>query len=179
MEQEIITGHEGVEVGLKIDGVNRGYFKDYYTKHEYQTPWEVYGLRINGINIPYTASGVTGKNGSEILIELNTMTFKSDSESYGTVSTNSLAVVKNTTYTTNGNTLTLSDGRKVTANTSKVDNHKTIFDGWSSTSGTVTSAITITAKFSAQKVEPAYIDLNYNVDGARKTTRNRRSRSRS
>ena len=171
MELEKLRGIEGVEVGLKIGGVDKGYIKDYYTKHEYQTTWEVYGLRINGVNIPYTASGILGEKATEIVIVLNTMTFTADSSAYGTVSQNKLLVLKNTTYTTSGKTLTLSDGRKVTANIADIDNLRTIFDGWSSTSGTVTSPTTVTAKFSAKPLEPEYIDLNFDVNGTRYTKR--------
>lgn len=147
-ERGILSGYEGVEVGLKIGGVDKGYVKDYYVKHGYETTWEIYGLRFNGTNIPYTASGKSDKDGIEILLELNTITFTAHSAACGTVSTSILTVLKNTTYTTSGNILTLSDGRKVTANIREIENLNASFDGWSSTSGTITSPTIITAMFS-------------------------------
>ena len=69
-----------------------------------------------------------------------------NNSSYGSVSSSSLYVLKNSTYVTSGSTLTLSDGRTVTATKKDATGYTTTFSNWSPTSGTITSASTVTAK---------------------------------
>ena len=78
-------------------------------------------------------------------VTIRKLTVSSNSTTMGTVSPTTLYVINGVTYSTSSNVLTLSDGRTVTA-TAKTGYH---FDSWSSTSGTISAATTITATFAA------------------------------
>ena len=77
-----------------------------------------------------------------------TYTFTSSNASYGTVDKSSVSVAYDSTYSVSGNVFTFSDGQKVTATATAKTGYTTTFGSWSSTSGTVKGAATITANFS-------------------------------
>ncbi len=64
---------------------------------------------------------------------------------YGATNRTSTSVASGTTFTSSGNTLTFSDGRTIVATPKTVIGYTTSCSGWTPTSGTVTSNITITA----------------------------------
>ena len=78
-------------------------------------------------------------------VTIRKLTVSSNSTTMGTVSPTTLYVINGVTYSTSSNVLTLSDGRTVTT-TAKTGYH---FDSWSSTSGTISAAKSITATFAA------------------------------
>ena len=139
--------NDRIYVGLRVDGVDKGYVEDYYTKHNYGTKWEVYGLKIDGVSVAYTASGTVGTGAVNIKVEFYTMTINVNNTSYGSVSSSELIIPKGNTYSTSGSTLTISDGRKVTATVKDATGYTTKFSSWSPTSGTVNAKTTVTANF--------------------------------
>ena len=139
--------NDRIYVGLRVGGVDKGYVEDYYTKHNYGTKWEVYGLKIDGVSVAYTASGTVGTSSVNIKVELYTMTIKVNNTNYGSVSSSELIIPKGKTYSTSGSTLTISDGRKVTASVKNATGYTTKFSSWSPTSGTVNAKTTVTATF--------------------------------
>ena len=139
--------NDRIYVGLRVGGVDKGYVEDYYTKHNYGTKWEVYGLKIDGVSVAYTASGTVGTSSVNIKVECFTMTINVNNTSYGSVSSSELIIPKGKTYSTSGSTLTISDGRKVTATVKNATGYTTKFSSWSPTSGTVNAKTTVTATF--------------------------------
>ena len=158
------SGYNGrIKAGLKIGGVDRGYCGDYHTSFDYGTSWEIYGLQLDGVNVAYTSKGTLGASNLSLMVYFYTMSFIADSSTYGSVSVSSLIVPKNsTTYSTSGATLTLSDGRKVTASTKSVAGYTSTFNSWSSTSGTITAATSITAKFTGTLIT---YSISYTLNG--------------
>ena len=159
-------GHDQVLVGLKVDGIDLGYIKDWSGTQGYGTTWEIYGLKIDGINIAYTRSGTLGDGNQEILVQLSTLTVNRNNTSYGTVSKSSIIVVNGTTYTTSGSTLTLSDGRTITASPSTAVGYTTIVSGWSPASGTINSSTTVTTNYT-RTVNNYMLDMNFLVNGTK------------
>ena len=152
---EYIHGYnQRVYIGLKVGGVDKGYVDDYNTIHAFGTEWEIYGLRIDGININYTAKGKVGDynttlNGKTfIIVDLNNINISVNNSNYGSVSKNNVLILKGNTFTTNGNTLTLQDGRTVTANIKNDIGQTTTFIGWTPSNGTVNEPTSIVANFS-------------------------------
>jgi len=160
--------YEGIKVGLKVGGTDLGYVSQYLEPHKLATTWQIYGLQLNGTNITYTQSGTIPADGTQVVynetlnkwiykitLEFNTMTFRIaevesvDNAIPGTLSATSYIVQKNTTFSTSGTTLTLSDRRTVVATA----NNGWTFKNWSPASGTVTSATTVTATF-ADETKP-------------------------
>ena len=160
------NGHDSVLVGLNVDGVDLGYVKDWSEIQNYGTTWEIYGLKIDGTDIAYTRSGTMGEANQEILVQLATLTVNTNNTSYGTVSKPSLIVVNGTTYTTSGSTLTLSDGRTVTASPSTAAGYTTTISGWSPASGTINSPTTVTTYFT-RTVNNYMLDMNFLVNGTK------------
>ena len=80
-------------------------------------------------------------------INTYTLTIAVDPSGYGSVSTTSMIVNWGTTYSTSGTTLTVGSTEITASPTSSTAQYSYAFSSWSSTSGTITSAITITAKF--------------------------------
>ncbi len=151
---EYIHGYnQRVYIGLKVDGVDKGYVDDYNTEHLFGTDWEVYGLRIDGVNINYTAKGKVGDynntlNGKTfIIVDLNNMNISVNNSNYGSVSKNNMLILKGNTFTTNGTTLTLQDGRTVTASVKNDVGQITTFMGWTPSNGTVNEPTSIVANF--------------------------------
>lgn len=85
-----------------------------------------------------------------------TVGFRPNDGNLGSVSQSSITVASGTTYTTSGNKLTIA-GTTITA-TAKTG---CVFTGWSSTSGTVTSPMTIQANFAKQYT----YTVTYNANG--------------
>ena len=137
-----------LQAGLKIGGVDKGYNTDYYTEHPYGTTWEIYGLKLNGTNVSYSKSGTIGASLTSVNVKVNTLSISVNDSSYGSVSSSSLYVLPETTYKTSGNTLTLSDGRTITASVTNATGYTTSFSSWSPASGTINSATSVTANFS-------------------------------
>ena len=160
------SGYNGrIYVRLKVAGVDKGYVQDFGGSYNYGTKWEIYGLKLDGTTISYTASGTLGAENLSLMRYFYTLTLGVNNGDYGSVSPTSLIVPNNnTTYSTSGATLTLKDGRKVTATAKSATGYTTTFTSWSSTSGTITGATTVNANFT-RTINNYYIDLNLNVDG--------------
>ena len=158
------SGYQGrIKAGLKIGGVDKGYVADYGGSSNYGTSWEIYGLQLDGVNVAYTQKGTLGASNLNLLVYFYTISFKADSATYGSVSASSVIVPKNnTTYSTSDKTFKLSDGRTVTASTKSVTGYTSNFTGWSSTTGTITAATSITAKFSGTLIT---YTIGYTLNG--------------
>ena len=151
-----------VTVGFKVGGVDKGYIQDYYTQHTYGTTWEIYGLKLDGEAVAYTASGTLGAQNTGVYVNLNTVNFVANNSSYGTVSVANRLVVKGTNYTTSGATVTLAGGRTITATKTDAAGYTTTFSNWTPASGTVNAATTITANFT--RTANKYT-ISYNANG--------------
>ena len=154
-----------IQTKLKIGGVDLGYQTDYCQKKDYGTAWEITGLKIDGVEVAYTAKGTLGADTLDLRIYFYTIALGVNNAEYGSISPTELIVPNNnTTYTTNGAKLTLSDGRSATATVKNITGYTTTFASWSSASGTITTKTTITANFN-RTINNYYVDLNMNVDG--------------
>ena len=96
-----------------------------------------------------------------------TVTIGVNNTSYGSINTSSLTIKHGTTYSVSGNVLTFSDGQKVTATATAKTGYTTKFGSWSSTSGTVKGAASISASFSRTANQYSII---YNCNGGTPTT---------
>ena len=76
-----------------------------------------------------------------------TITISRNNTSYGTVSTSSVTLDYGNTYSVDSNKLSFTNGTTVTATATSATGYTTNFSSWDSTSGTITSAKTITASF--------------------------------
>ena len=159
-----------ITVGLKVGGVNKGYVQDYYQQHTYGTTWEIYGAKLDGVQVAYTASGTVGAANTSINPDFNTIAFKSNNTSYGTVSSSELLIVKGRTFSTSGTTLTLQDGRKVTATVKNATGYTTKLSSWSPASGTVNAATTVTANFS-RTINSYTVTYNFSENGGQSATK--------
>ena len=138
-----------IKVNLTVGGSNKGYISDYWTTHPYGTSWSINGLQIDGVNLSYTASGTVGASTTYIPINFYTLTIARNNTSYGTTSASSVIVRDGTSYWTSGATLTLGDGRKVTASPTAATGYSTSFSSWSPSSAMISGgARTVTANFS-------------------------------
>lgn len=137
---------DGLKAGIKLNGVDKGYTSALYEQIPYGSSWEIYSLELNGTIVSYSESGTMGE-GITKNIGVNTLNIGVNNSSYGSVSASLLYVLPNTTYTTNSNTLSLSDGRTITANKIDVNGYTTTFSNWSPSSGTINSMTSITANF--------------------------------
>jgi len=153
VDGEIYDNRENnIRVKLKVDGADEGLSSHYSQRKPYGAEWEVIEIRVNdGSIIPYHMNGKVGATTETIWINLNTITFTvspniDPPNSYGTVSKDRYLVLENTRFTTNGNEFIINDGssRKVTATPIA---GRTLFNRWSSESGTITGPRTIIAKF--------------------------------
>lgn len=142
-------GGSRVKVNLTVGGSNKGYVSDYYTTHPYGTSWSINGLQIDGVTLSYTASGTVGASTTYIPINFYTLTIARNNTSYGTTSASSVIVRDGTSYWTSGATLTLGDGRKVTASPTAATGYSTSFSSWSPSRAMISGgARTVTANFS-------------------------------
>ena len=138
-----------IKVNLTVGGSNKGYISDYWTVHPYGTSWSINGLQIDGVNLSYTASGTVGASTTYIPINFYTLTIARNNTSYGTTSASSVIVKDGTSYWTSGATLTLGDGRTVTASPTAATGYSTSFSSWSPSSAMISGgARTVTANFS-------------------------------
>ena len=138
-----------IKVNLTVGGSNKGYISDYWTVHPYGTSWSINGLQIDGVTLSYTASGTVGASTTYIPINFYTLTIARNNTSYGTTSASSVIVKDGTSYWTSGATLTLGDGRKVTASPTAATGYSTSFSSWSPSSAMISGgARTVTANFS-------------------------------
>lgn len=142
-------GSSRIKVNLTVGGSNKGYVSDYYTAHPYGTSWSINGLQIDGVTLSYTASGTVGASTTYIPINFYTLTIARNNTSYGTTSASSVIVRDGTSYWTSGATLTLGDGRTVTASPTAATGYSTSFSSWSPSSAMISGgARTVTANFS-------------------------------
>ena len=93
-----------------------------------------------------------------------TVTISRNNTSYGTVSSSSISIPYGTTYSTSGGTLTFSNGTTVTASVTNETGYNTTVSSWSSTSGTIIAATTITVNF-ARSAKTFTITFNANGGG--------------
>ena len=93
-------------------------------------------------------TGHTSSSGASSCTKINyTVTISRNNTSYGSVNLSSVSVPYGTTYSVSGNKLTFSNGTTVTATPTAASGYTTTFSSWSSTSGTITGNVTITANF--------------------------------
>ena len=136
-----------VLAGVKIGGIDKGYVSSYFSYLPNETSWEIYGIKLNGTSISYSANGIVMTENINHDIRINTLSVSANSSSYGSVSSSSLYVLENETYTTSDNILILGDGRRITATASNIIGYTTTFSNWSSNSGTISNATNIIANF--------------------------------
>ena len=130
--------------GLKINGSDIGYKNDYGGTYLEGTTWELYGYKIDNVVVSATASGkLTSSN--PLNFTLYTINFSATGD--GTVSPTTVIVKPGTNYSASGNTVTLSDGRKITATPKSITGYTVSVSKWSSTSGTVNAQTSLTATF--------------------------------
>jgi len=149
-----------VYAGLKIGGVDQGYVQDYYQSLNYGTSWEIYGLKLDGVVISYSASGKIPASPSNHTPSLYTLSI--GTSGYGTVSATSLIAVNGATYSVSGATLSISDGRKITASPTAATGYTTVFSSWSPTSGTFNNELSVTANFT--RTANTY-NIKYDLNG--------------
>ena len=157
------SGYNGrITVGLKIDGVDKGYVADYGGSSPYGTKWEIYGVKLDGVSVSYNDSGKLGAGALDLRATFYTLTLGVNNTDYGSISPTSLIVpTNNTTYSVSGQKLTLSDGRTATVTLKNVNGYTTTQTGWSSTSGTITGATKVTANLN-RTVNQYTLTLNPN-----------------
>lgn len=154
-----------IYVGFKIGGVDKGYIQDYREKIPYGTKWEIYGARIDGINVAYTDSGILGAGSLDLRAKFYTLTLAVNNTDYGSITPTNLIVPRNnTTYSVNGTKLTLSDGRTANASVTDATGYTTTLTGWSPTSGTISQATTVTANITRT---PNQYTLTINPNGGK------------
>ena len=128
-----------IYVGLKVGGVDQGYISDYWQEHPYGSSYEVYGVKIDGTTLAVgKTTGTIGAGTVDLRLNFNTINFVSNNSNYGTVSysgNGNVIVLKGTTYSSSGATITLSDTRTVTATKTDATGYTTTFRNWSSASG--------------------------------------------
>ena len=154
-----------IYVGFKIGGVDKGYIQDYREKSPYGTKWEIYGARLDGINVAYTDSGILGAGSLDLRAKFYTLTLAVNNTDYGSITPTNLIVPRNnTTYSVNGTKLTLSDGRTANASVTDATGYTTTLTGWSPTSGTISQATTVTANITRT---PNQYTLTINPNGGK------------
>ncbi len=157
------SGYNGrITVGLKIDGVDKGYVADYGGSSPYGTKWEIYGVKLDGVSVSYNDSGKLGAGALDLRATFYTLILGVNNTDYGSISPTSLIVpTNNTTYSVSGQKLTLSDGRTATVTLKNVNGYTTTQTGWSSTSGTITGATKVTVNLN-RTVNQYTLTLNPN-----------------
>ena len=89
----------------------------------------------------------------EPTITYYTVTSGPSNSAYGSTNRTSTSVAAGTTFTTNGNTLTFSDGRTITATPKSVTGYNTSCSGWTPASGAVNSNMSVTANCTATVIQ--------------------------
>lgn len=139
-----------IYVGLKIGGVDKGYVQDYHEQHDYNTSYEIYGLKLDEKEIKYSKTGIVDATDLNLKLNFYTLTLNVNNTAYGNVNPTTLIVPdNNTTYSTNNETLTLSDGRTATGETKQITGYTTKIIDWTPQNGTITKATTVTANFNS------------------------------
>lgn len=124
------------------------------TLYEYGTEWKIEQLIVDGITIPYLATGSLNETNNVIRIDLYTVRFSSNNASLGTVSPQELLVLPNATFEASEDSITFADGRIVDcvlmpAETGYINS----FSNWTDlsdnliTSGTIITTTDIRANF--------------------------------
>ena len=131
--------------GIKVNGEDKGYLNDFSGTYDYGTSYEIYGFKIDGVEIPYSKKyTVDGTNHLEIYF--NTINFTANDANLGSVTPTQLIVIPGTTYTVSNNIITLSDGRIATASPKTVTGYTTKFSSYTITP----NSTPINAKTTAQ-----------------------------
>lgn len=139
-----------IYVGLKIGGVDKGYVQDYHEQHDYNTSYEIYGLKLDEKEIKYSKTGIVDALDLDLKLNFYTLTLNVNNSAYGSVNPTTLIVPdNNTVYSTNGENLTLSDGRTATGETKQITGYTTKIIDWTPQNGTITKATTVTANFNS------------------------------
>ena len=100
-----------------------------------------------------------------IILSIHSITFSSNNSSYGTVSKSEYLIVKGQKYSSSETTLTLQDGRKVTANVVNATGHTTKFSNWNPANSTGVNAKTaVTANFT-RTVNSYTVTYNHQANG--------------
>ena len=134
-----------IQTGIKVAGSDKGYLNDFGGTYEYGTSYEIYGFKIDGVEIPYSKKyTVDGTN--HLTVYFNTINFTVNDENLGSITPTQLIVIPGTTFTVSSNVITLSDGRIATASTKDVTGYKTKFSSYTITP----NSTTINAKTTAQ-----------------------------
>ena len=134
-----------IQTGIKVAGSDKGYLNDFGGTYEYGTSYEIYGFKIDGVEIPYSKKyTVDGTN--HLNVYFNTINFTVNDENLGSITPTQLIVIPGTTFTVSSNVITLSDGRIATASTKDVTGYKTKFSSYTITP----NSTTINAKTTAQ-----------------------------
>ncbi|MBO5182813.1 MAG: InlB B-repeat-containing protein [Bacilli bacterium] len=134
--------------GIKVDGIDKGYLNDFDLNVGYGKEYEIYGFKLDGVNIPYSKKYIVdGTN--HLNISFYTINFVVNNNEYGEVDTQNLIVLPGTTFEPLASTLTLSDSRKVKASLKNLEGYTTEFSNftYNPNSTTINSKTTITANF--------------------------------
>ena len=107
----------------------------------------VYVKAVNSNTTNYASTNSTATKD----VSVYALTFATNNALYGVVDPGSINVIKGATYTASGNTINISDGRSAIATVTNLIGYTTVFSNWSSNSGTVNAATTITATFNRQE----------------------------
>ena len=139
-----------IQTGIKVGGVDKGYLDDFGGTYEYGTSYEIYGFKLDEVEIPYSKKYTVDGN-NYLNISFNTINFKVNDTSLGSVTPTKLIVIPGTTYKVSNNVITLSDGRIAIANISKdiIPGYTIKFSKYTITpsSTTINALTTVTANF--------------------------------
>ena len=141
--------------GIKVNGEDKGYLNDFSGTYDYGTSYEIYGFKIDGVEIPYSKKyTVDGTNHLEIYF--NTINFTANDANLGSVTPTQLIVIPGTTYTVSNNIITLSDGRIATASPKTVTGYTTKFSSYTITPNSTTINVKTTAQANFTKEANTY-----------------------
>ena len=166
------TNGDRIQTKIKINNEEK-YYNSFSLKNvEYGTSYDITGLKLDEVEIPYSKNCVVDGNKC-LSLSFNTINFtvndvdsgKEDS-SLGSVTPTQLIVSSGTTFTMSNNIVTLSDGRIATSTPSKnITGYNVSFSGYSvvPNSATVNTKTTIKANF---KKEAKKYTITLNSNGA-------------
>ena len=127
--------------------VQASYIDDSYVQVPYNSVMTITKLKLDGVEIEYSATQNVNSEYVSITPSLFTFTFTSNNNTLGSVDTEKLLVPQDTTYTSSENVFTLADGRKVTATTKSISGYTITFVGFSPANGTVSATTDVIANF--------------------------------
>ena len=136
-----------IQVGIKIDGVDKGYKTDYTDNLPYGVTWEIYGVKLDNVEVSTYKQNGTIDTTNPLNLYFYTLSASVNNAEYGSIQPTELLVWKDETYTTSGNTLTMSDGRTITATPTNITGYTTTVSSWAPASGTISEKTTVTANF--------------------------------